>query len=61
MSPPYVAMSDFSPVMKGAVVLGGVIALFVAVKVGQVMVRLLFGLMGLALIGGAIWWVLVKH
>jgi hypothetical protein len=38
--------------------LGGIIALFVAMKVGQVMIRLLFGLIGLAILGGAVWWFL---
>ena len=52
---------DFSPAWKAAMVVGGIIALFVAVKVGQFMIRLLFGLIGLALLGGAIWWLLVRH
>ena len=56
-----IAMTEFSPVLRGAVVLGGVIALVVAIKVGQVMIRLLFGLIGLALLGGAVWWFLWKH
>ena len=48
-------MTEFSPALKAAVVLGGVIALFIAMKVGQVMIRMLFGLIGLALLGGAAW------
>lgn len=55
------AMTEFSPALKAAVVVGGVIALFIAMKVGQVMIRLLFGLVGLALLGGAAWWFLMKH
>jgi len=51
-------MSELSPVLKAAMVLGGIIALFVAMKVGQVMIRLLFGLIGLAILGGAVWWFL---
>jgi hypothetical protein len=54
-------MSEFSPALKAATVLGGIIAVFVAIKVGQVMIRLLFGLIGLALLGGAVWWFLVRH
>jgi hypothetical protein len=55
-----ITMSEFSPALKAAAVLGGIIALFVAIKVGQVMIRLLFGLIGLALLGGAVWWFLGK-
>ena len=54
-------MNEFSPVLKIAIVLGGVIALFVAVKVGEVVMKLLFGLIGLALLGGAGWWFLVRR
>ena len=56
-----IAMSECSPALKAAAVLSGIIALFVSIKVGQVMIRLLFGLIGLALLGGAVWWSLVKH
>jgi uncharacterized membrane protein YebE (DUF533 family) len=52
---------EFSPALKAAVVLGGVIALLLAVKVGQVMIRLLFGLIGLGLLAGAVWWFVMKH
>jgi len=54
-------MSELSPALKAVTVLAGIIALFVAIKVGQVMIRLLFGLIGLALLGGAVWWFLVRH
>jgi hypothetical protein len=54
-------MSDLSPALKAATVLGGIIALFVAMKVGQVLIRLLFGLIGLALLAGAVCWFLVRH
>ena len=53
-------MSEFSPAFKVLMALCGIIALFVAIKVGQVMFRLLFGLVGLALLGGAVWWFLVR-
>jgi len=57
-----IAMSELSPtLLRVAAVLGGIIALFVAIKVGQLMIRLLFGLIGLALLGGAAWWFLVRH
>ena len=54
-----ITISEFSPALKAATVLGGVIVLFVAVKVGKVMIRLLFGLVGLALLGGVVWWLLL--
>lgn len=57
----HIAMAEISPALKVAMVLGGVIALIVAIKVGQVMIRLLFGLIALALLGGAVWWFLMRH
>ena len=54
-------MSEFSPALKIAIVVAGIVALFVALKVGQVIIRLLFGLIGIALLGGAVWWFLLKH
>ena len=56
------AMTEFSAALNAAArLLGGVIALVVAIKVGQAIIRLLFGLIGLALPGGAVWWFLWKH
>ena len=54
-------MSELSPAWQAATVLGGMFALFVAIKVGQVMLRLLFGLLGLAILGGAGWWFLMRQ
>ena len=54
-------MSEFSPALKVVTVLGGVIALFVAVKVGKVIIRLLFGLIGLALLAGVVCWLLAAR
>lgn len=54
-------MAEISPVLKAAIVLGGVIALFIAMKVGQVMIKLILGLIGIALLGGAVWWFLMRH
>ena len=56
-----ITTSEFSPALKAATVLGCIIALFVAIRVGQVMIRLLFGLIGFALLGGAAWWFFVRH
>ena len=56
-----ITTSEFSPALKVATVLGGIIALFVAIRVGQAMIKLLFGLIGVAILGGAVWWFLVRH
>jgi hypothetical protein len=53
-------MIEFSPALRVAAVLGGIIALIIAIRVGQVMIRLFFGIIGLALLGGAIWWFFVR-
>jgi hypothetical protein len=53
--------SEFSPALKVATVLGGIVVLFVAMRVGQVVIKLLFGLIGLAILGGAAWWFLLRH
>jgi hypothetical protein len=56
----HITTSEFSPALKAATVLGGIIALFVAIRVGQVLIKLLFGLIGLAILGGAAWWFLAR-
>jgi hypothetical protein len=53
-----ITIGEFSPGLKAVTVLGSIIALLVAIKVGKVM---LFGLIGLALLGGAVWWFLAGH
>ena len=54
-------ISNLSPVLKIAIVLGGIIALFIAIKVGEIVMKLLFGLIGLALLGGAGWWFFLRQ
>jgi hypothetical protein len=44
-----------------ATVVVGCIALFVAIKVGRFLLRVIFGLVALALLGGAIAWFLLRH
>ena len=39
----------------------GVLALFVAIKITRAILRLVFGLIGLAAIGGAVWWFFMQH
>jgi hypothetical protein len=37
------------------------VALFLAIKIGHAILRLVFGLIGLAAIAGAVWWFFLKH
>lgn len=39
----------------------GVIGLLVAVKVGKVILKLIFGLISLALLAGVVWWFFLRH
>jgi hypothetical protein len=39
----------------------GVVALFLAIKIGHAILRLVFALIGLVAIGGAVWWFFLKH
>jgi hypothetical protein len=43
------------------IVVVGVVALFLAIKIGHAILRLVFGLIGLAAIVGAVWWLFLKH
>jgi len=51
-----ITRSEFSPALRVTTVLGG----FVASMVGRLMIKLLFALIGLAILGGATWWFLTK-
>ena len=39
---------------------GGVVALFLAIKITRAIFRLVFGLIGLAAIAGAVWWFFLR-
>jgi hypothetical protein len=39
----------------------GVIGLLVAIKVGKVIFKLIFGLICLALLAGVVWWYFLRH
>lgn len=43
------------------IVVVGVVALFLAIKIAHVIFRMVFALIGLAAIGGAVWWFFLKH
>lgn len=42
------------------IVVVGVLALFLALKIAHVIFKMVFGLIGLAAIGGAVWWFFLK-
>jgi hypothetical protein len=46
-----------SPAAKVVFIVAGCIALYLAIKIGHFLLRILFGLAGLVLIGLVIWWV----
>ena len=48
-------VSDLAPALTIVALVGGAIALFIAIKVGQVLIGLLFVLVGLTLLGGGVW------
>ena len=39
----------------------GVVGLLLALKLGHFILRLVFGLIGLVAIAGAVWWLFLKH
>jgi hypothetical protein len=43
------------------IVVVGVVALFLGIKLGYAILRLVLGLIGLAAIVGAVWWFFLKH
>ena len=58
-------MALFEQLKSSNLILGiavvGVVTLFLAMKIGHVLFRLLFGLIGVAAIVGAVWWCFLKH
>ena len=47
-----------SPAVQVAVLVAGCLMLYVAFKIGFVILKIVLGLAGLALLGGASWWLL---
>jgi hypothetical protein len=43
------------------IVVLGVVALFLALKVGRVILKLVFGLIGIVVIVGGVWWLGFHH
>jgi hypothetical protein len=46
--------------VKAIIIVLGVLALYLAVKIAHFVLKILFTLVGLALLGVAVWWVLSK-
>lgn len=55
------AASDQSPLFLIAVGCAAVLLIYVALKLGGMLLKLLFGLIGLALLAAAAWWFLGRH
>ena len=53
-----ITTSMSSPAVQVAVVVAGCLVLYVAFKIGMVILKIVLGLAGLALLGGASWWFL---
>jgi hypothetical protein len=53
-----ITTSMSSPAVQVAVVVTGCLVLYVAFKIGMVILKIVLGLAGLALLGGASWWLL---
>ena len=53
-----ITTSMSTPAVQVAVVVAGCLVLYVAFKIGMVILKIVLGLAGLALLGGASWWLL---
>lgn len=53
-----ITTSMSSPAVQIAVVVAGCLVLYVAFKIGLVILKILLGLVALAVLGGATWWFL---
>ena len=53
-----ITTSMSSPAVQIAIVVAGCLVLYVAFKIGLVILKILLGLVALALLGGATWWFL---
>ena len=52
--------NNLSPVWLAGIAAVGFLLLFVALKLGRMILRLALGLIGLALLGGAVWWFFLR-
>ena len=52
--------NGLSPVWMAILAAVGIILLFVALKIGRMIAKLALGLIGLALLGGVVWWFFLR-
>ena len=52
----HISATVSSPAVQVAFVVAGCLVLYVAFKLGFVILKIILALVGLALLGGAIWW-----
>jgi hypothetical protein len=50
-----------SPVVEAAIIAAGCLVIYAAAKVGYVLLKIILGLAGLAVLGGSIWWFFFRN
>ena len=55
------ALTVMALAMTAGVAGAAVVALILAIKIGHAILRLVFGLIGVAVIVGAVWWFFLEH
>ena len=55
------SINSSSPAAKAVLVVGGCLVLYVAFKVGHFLLKMLFGLLGVALLVTVFWWLFLKQ
>ena len=53
--------SDLPGAVKFSSIVLGILAIYIAIKIAKVFFKLVFGLIGLVLLGAAAWWFLLNH
>ena len=54
-------MNGVSPAWIAIIAVVGIAMLFVGLKIGRMIAKLALGLIGLALLGGLVWWFFLRH
>ena len=52
--------SDLPGAVKVSSIVLGILAIYIAIKVAKIFFKLVFGVIGLALLGAAAWWFLLR-
>jgi hypothetical protein len=53
--------SDLPGAVKLSSIVLGILAIYIAIKIAKVFFKLVFGVIGLVLLGAAAWWFLLNH